>query len=43
MVPIREEIIKNTSFKYSGLLLVILSVSRNVDFCDTREVSLIGT
>ena len=38
----REEIIPNPKFQYSGPLLVILSVSRNVDFGDTREVLLIG-
>ena len=42
MVSIKEEIISDTPFQSSGQLLVILSVSRKVDFGDTREVSIIG-
>ena len=42
MVSIKEEIIPNSPFHYSGPLLVILSVSSNMDFGDTREVSLSG-
>ena len=42
MVSIREYIIPNMPFQYSGPLLVIVSISRNVDFGDTREVSSIG-
>ena len=41
MVSIKECIISNTPFQYSGPLFVILSVSRYLDFGDTREVSLI--
>ena len=37
MVSIKEKIIPNPLFKSSGTLLVILSVSRNVDFDDDRE------
>ena len=36
MVSIKEDIIPNIPFQYSGTLLVILSVSRNMDFGDTR-------
>ena len=43
MVSIREEIIPNPPFQSPGKLLVILSVSSNMDFGDTREVSLIDT
>ena len=42
MLYIREEIIPNPPFQSSGSLLVILSVSRNIYFGDTGEVSLIG-
>ena len=43
MVYIVEEIIPNPPFQSPGQLLVILSVSSNMDFGDTREVSLIDT
>ena len=43
MVSIREEIIPNTPFQSPGPLLVILSVSSNVDFGDTSKVLLIVT
>ena len=36
MVSIKEDIIPNPIFQSSGTLLVILSVSRNVGFGDTR-------
>ena len=42
MISIMEEIIKKSPFKSSGKLLVILSISSNVDFGDTKEVLLIG-
>ena len=42
MVSIKEEINQNPPLEYSGPLLVILSVSGNVDFGDTRQVSLLG-
>ena len=42
MLSIREEITPNPTFQYSGPLFVILGITRNVDFGDTREVSLIG-
>ena len=42
MVSIREGIILNPLFQFSEPLLVILSISRYVDFGDTREVLLIG-
>ena len=42
MISIREEIIPNIPFHSSGPLLVILEIFTNVDFGDTREVSLIG-
>ena len=35
MVYIREEIIPNPPFQSSGPFLVVLTVSRNVDFVDT--------
>ena len=38
MISRKEYIIPNPPFQSSGLLLVILSVSINVDFGDTREV-----
>ena len=41
MVSIKDEIIPNPPFQYSRLLLVILSVWRNLDFGDNREVLLI--
>ena len=43
IVYIKEEIIKNLQFQYSGTLLVILSVSIKVSFGDNKEVSLIVT
>ena len=43
MVSIKEEIIPNTPFQFSGTLLVVLSVSRNVYFGYTRQVSLISS
>ena len=43
MVSIKEDITPNPPFQFSGPFLVILSVSRNVDFVDTRKVSLIGS
>ena len=43
MVSIKEEIITNLTFEYSGPMLVILSVSSNMDFGDNREVSLTVT
>ena len=42
MVSIREEITPNTPFQYSGPLLVILSIYKNMNFGDTIVVSLIG-
>ena len=39
MVSNREDIIPNTQFQSSGPLLLILSVSGNVHFVNTREVS----
>ena len=36
MFFIKEEIIPNPPFQFSGSILVIISVSRNVDFRDTR-------
>ena len=42
MVSIQEYVITNPYFQYSGPLLVVLRVSCNVDFGDTREVLLIG-
>ena len=36
MVSIKEEIIPNLPFQFPGPLLVILSVSGNVDFGDAR-------
>ena len=41
MVSIKEDIIPNPPFQFSGPLLVILSVFFNVDFGDTRQVLLI--
>ena len=38
MVSIREDIIPNPPFQSSGQLLVILSVSGNMDFGDTKKV-----
>ena len=43
MVSTKEEIIPNPPFQFSGPLLALLSVSSNVDFGDTRQVSLIGS
>ena len=43
VVSIKEEIPQNPPFQSSGPLLLVLNVSRNIDFCDTREVSLIGS
>ena len=43
MVCIKEEIILNPPFQFSGPLLVILRVSRNVGFGYIRQVSLIGS
>ena len=42
MVYIREEVIPNPLFHYSRTLLVILRISSNMDFVDTREVLLIS-
>ena len=42
MVSTKEDIVPSPPFQYSGPLLVILSVSRNVDFGDTREFLLTG-
>ena len=42
MVSINEDIIPNPPFQFLGPSLVILSVSINVGFGDTRQVSLIG-
>ena len=42
MVSIKEDIITNPPFQFSGPSLGILSVSRNVGFGDTRQVSSIG-
>ena len=39
MVSTKEDIIKNPPFQSSGTLLVIWSISRNVGFGDTRQVS----
>ena len=36
MVSIKEDIIPNPPFQFSGPLLVILSVYSNIDFGDTR-------
>ena len=41
-MSIKEDTIPNPLFQFSGPLLVILSVYINVDFGDTRPVSLIG-
>ena len=41
MVFIKEEVTTNPPFQFSGPLLVILRVSVNVDFGDTRKVLLI--
>ena len=41
MMPIKEDIIPSPAFQYSGPMLVILSVSGNMDFGDTSEVLLI--
>ena len=43
MVSIKEDITPNPPFQSSELLLVILRVSSNVDFGDTRQDSLIGS
>ena len=43
IVFINEDITPNPPFQFSGPLLVILSVSSNVYFGDTRPVSLIGS
>ena len=43
IVSIKEEIIPNPPFQFSGTSLVILSFSRNVVFGDTRQVLLIGS
>ena len=43
ILSIKCYIIPNPPFQSPGQLLVMLSVSSNVDFGDTRKVSLIGT
>ena len=42
MMYIREEVVPNPLFHSSRKLLVILIIYSNMDFVDTREVSLIG-
>ena len=41
LMYIKEYIIPNPKFQSSGALLVILSISRNMNYSDTREVSFI--
>ena len=43
MVSTKENIIPNPPLKSSGTFLFILRISKNVDFDNTREVSLFGT
>ena len=43
MVSTKEEITPNPPFQFSGPLLVILKVSRDMDFGDTTKLLLIGS
>ena len=42
MVSIKEEIIQNPPFQFPGPSFVVINVTRNVGFGDTRSVLLIG-